>query len=74
MMEENVMKSVEHIVPGDDNEEYLVVFGSNSRLYTRYNPPLEFLSSNACYELALCCLETYYSFPSIDSGNNSLCV
>ena len=51
-----------------------ILFGSNSRLYTRYNPPLEFQSSNAGHELALCCLETYYSFPNIDSSNNSLCV
>ena len=35
MTEENVMKLVETIVPGDDDEQYLVVSGSNSRLYTR---------------------------------------
>ena len=46
--------------------------GSDSRLYTRYNPPLEFLSSNTGYELALYRLETYYSFPNIDSSNNSI--
>ena len=74
MTEENVMKLVETIAPGDNDEQYLIVSGSNSRLYTRYNPPLEFQSSNAGHELALCRLETYYSFPNIDSSNNSLCV
>ena len=69
MMEENVMKLVEN-----NDEQYLIVSGSNSRLYTRYNPPLEFQSLNTSYELALCRLETYYSFPNIDSSNNSLCV
>ena len=58
----------------DDDEQYLIVSGSNSRLYTRYNPPLEFQSLNTGYELALSRLETYYSFPNIDSSNNSLCV
>ena len=69
-MEENLRKLVEYTIPGD--EQRLVVSGSNSRLYTRYNPPMEFLSSNAGYEIALYRLETYFSFPNINSSNNSI--
>ena len=70
-MEENLSKLVEYTLPGD--EQRLIVSGANSRLHIRYNPPMEFLSSsNAGYEIALYRLETYYSFPNIDSSNNSI--
>ena len=69
-MEEKLSKLVEYTIPGD--EQYLVVSGSNSRLYTRYNPPMAFLSSNTGYEMALCRLETYFSFPNINANNNSI--
>ena len=59
--------------PGD--VEYITVSGTNSRLFTRFNPPLVFdPAANSGYEIALCRLETYYSFPNIDSSNNELCV
>ena len=70
MMEENLSKLVDYSSPGD--EQYIIVSGSSSRLYTRYEPSMEFLSSNAGYEIALYRLETYYSFPNIVSSNNSI--
>ncbi len=69
-MEENLSKLVEYATPGD--EYYLIMSGSGSRLYTRYNPPMEFDSSNAGYEMSLHRLETYFSFPNIDFSNNIL--
>ena len=69
-MEENLSKLVDYSSPGD--QQYIIVSGSSSRLYTRYEPPMEFLPSNAGYEIALYRLETYYSFPNIVSSNNSI--
>ena len=70
MMEENLSKLIDYSSPGD--QQYIIVSGSSSRLYTRYEPPMEFLPSNAGYEIALYRLETYYSFPNIVSSNNSI--
>ena len=52
------------------NDEYVVMSGPSSRLYTRFNPPMEFTPTNEDYEIALCRLETCYSFPNIDETNN----
>ena len=70
MMEENLGKLIEYTIPGD--EQYLVISDSKSRLYTRYDPPMEFLASHAGYEMALCRLETYFSYPNITDSNNRL--
>ena len=70
MMEDNLGKLVEYSIPGD--EQYLVISDSKSRMYTRYDPPMEFLASNAGYEMALYRLETYFSFPNVDSSNNCI--
>ena len=70
MMEGNISKLVEYTIPGD--QQCLVISDSKSRLYTRYDPPLEFLASNAGYEMALYRLETYFSFPNISSSNNCI--
>ena len=70
MMAEQLSKLVDYTIPGD--EQSIVVSGSSSRLYTRYEPPMKFLSSNTGYEMALYRLETYFSFPNIDSTNNSI--
>ena len=67
-MEENINKLVEYATPGE--EHYLIVSGSGSRLRTNYNPPMVFESSGAGYEISLLRLETYFSFPNIDSSNN----
>ena len=47
----------------------LVVSGSDSTLVTTYEQPIK-LDPTHRYELALLNLETYYSFPNIDSTNN----
>ena len=67
-MENHLSKLVEYSTPGE--EQYLIVSGSGSRLRTNYNPPMVFNSSGAGYEISLLRLETYFSFPNIDSGNN----
>ena len=73
-MEDHLSKLVEYATPGE--EQYLIVSGSGSRLRTSYNPPLVFESSKTNggdnYEISLLRLETYFSFPNIDSGNNCL--
>ena len=70
MMEEKLGKLVEYTIPGD--EQCIVVSDSKSRMYTRYDPPMEFLASNAGFEMALLRLETFFSFPNIDSSNNCI--
>ena len=62
---------VDNSKPGD--VEYITVSGTNSRLFTRFNPPLVFdPAENSGYEIALCRLETYYCFQNIDEKNNVL--
>ena len=59
-----------HTLPGEEHK--LIISGSGSRLYTRFNPPIELdVRHHAGYEMALLRLETYYSFPNLDSSNNS---
>ena len=70
MMEEKLGKLVEYTIPGDG--QCIVVSDSKSRMYTRYDPPMEFLASNAGFEMALLRLETFFSFPNIDSSNNCI--
>ena len=50
---------------------YIVLSGKNSRIETSFSPPLSF-ESTCQYEIALVSLETYYSFPNIDTYNNKL--
>ena len=62
---------VDNSKPGD--VEYITVSGTNSRLFTRFNPPMVFDSAaNSGYEIALCRLETFYTFHNIDEKNNAL--
>ena len=61
---------VENFKPG--NTEYIIISGQSSRLCTRFNPPLVFEPSHSGYEIALCRLETTYSFRNIDEGNNAI--
>lgn len=51
---------------------YVTVSGKESRIHTNFNPPLNFPGCQ--YEIALCGIETYYSFPNIDNTNNKICV
>ena len=61
---------VENTKPGD--VEYVIISGKGTRLFTRFNPPMVFEPGNSGYEIALCRLETFYSFPNIDKGNNAI--
>ena len=62
----------ENLIHGED--EYVLMTGQSSRLYTRFNPPIEFAITSEGYEMALCRLETVYSFPNIDNSNNEICI
>ena len=62
---------VENTKPGD--VEYITISGTSSRLFTRFNPPIVFApAANSEYEIALCPLETFYTFHNIDEKNNAL--
>ena len=47
----------------------VVVSDNKTKFKTRFNPPIQ-LDKKKRYEIALVNLETYYSFPNIDSTNN----
>src|SRR5882724_3673037 len=47
----------------------LIVNSNETNFITNYSPPIE-LNPRKSYELALVNLETYYSFPNVDSSNN----
>jgi len=47
----------------------IVVSDNSTKIKTTFYPPLE-LGKTRKYEMALVNLETYYSFPNIDSSNN----
>ena len=49
----------------------VVLTGTGSRLQTTFSPALDF-HAGCKYEIALCSIETYYSFPNIDESNNVL--
>jgi len=50
---------------------YILLSEKSSRIRTRFNPLIQ-LDRNKKYEMALVNLETYYSFPNIDTSNNNL--
>ena len=47
----------------------IIVSSNKTRFNTRFNPPIQ-LDKDKSYEIALVNLETYYSFPNINSTNN----
>ena len=49
---------------------FIKIRDRSTHIKTRYNPLIE-LDSTKKYEMALVNLETYYSFPNIDSSNNN---
>ncbi len=50
-------------------ESYQIVFSSNkSSFETSFNPKIV-LNENREYEIAFVNLETYYSFPNVDTNN-----
>jgi len=67
---DSLSQLVEYTRPGE--EKYLIVTGRGLRLRTNFNPPMEFESASTGYEIALLRVETYFSFPNINSSNNRL--
>jgi hypothetical protein len=67
---DSLSQLAEYARPGEG--KYLIATGRGSKLRTSFNPPLEFESSSAGHEIALLRVETYFSFPNIDSSNNRL--
>ena len=51
----------------------VIISNSTSLIRTTFSPPLIF-PKDCHYEMAVCSLETYYSFPNIDESNDSLLV
>ena len=49
---------------------YILVSAKGTRIITKFNPLIE-LDKTKKYEMALVNLDTYYSFPNIDSTNNN---
>src|ERR1043165_3911576 len=49
---------------------YILVSKKSSKIMTRYNPLIE-LDTNKKYEMALVNIESYFSFPNLDSTNNN---
>ena len=66
-MEEHLRKLVLYAEP--KSKSLICVSGNTSKLKTSFIPPLEFPSAHR-YEIALTSLETYYSFPNINTSNN----
>lgn len=67
---DSLSQLVEYTRPGE--EKYLIVTGRGLRLRTNFNPPMEFEPASTGYEIALLRVETYFSFPNINSSNNRL--
>ena len=49
----------------------IIISDNTSSIRTTFSPPLTF-PRDCHYEMAVCSLETYYSFPNIDESNNTL--
>lgn len=65
---EELLKSIEHNTRTKGSLQ-LIVTDNKTEFTTRYGTPIKL---GARYEIALVNLETYYSFPNINSSNNSL--
>ena len=49
---------------------FILMSDRSTHIRTRFNPPIQ-LDKTKKYEMALVNLDTYYSFPNIDSSNNN---
>ena len=68
-MEDSLQRLVTYMEPKP--KSLIVVSGQGSRIQTTFNPPLQIPSSQTLdYEMSLLRLETYYSFPNIDTSKN----
>tara|TARA_B100000508_G_scaffold16336_1_gene11012 strand:- start:247 stop:1023 length:777 start_codon:yes stop_codon:yes gene_type:complete len=50
---------------------YITITGKDSHIRTLFSPPIN-VPPGCHYEMALCSVEMYYSFPNIDEKNNSI--
>lgn len=55
--------------PPSKKSFYILISEVGTKIRTRFNPLIQ-LNKSKNYEMALVSLETYYSFPNIDSSNN----
>ena len=67
-MDEIWRKIEQNTAPKDSFQ--ITVSGNSSDFITKLHPPLQ-LKKGADYEIALLNMETYYSFPNIDTTNNN---
>lgn len=67
-MEDILRKIEENTAPKDSFQ--LMMSSNTTDFNTKINPPLQ-LKKGRQYEMALLNLETYYSFPNVDSTNNN---
>ena len=65
-------KLLEKIVANTNPKEsfYILLSDKTTHIKTKFNPNIH-LNNNKMYEMALVSLETYYSFPNIDTLNNN---
>lgn len=66
-MTELLEQIAEHTRSKQSNQ--IIVDSTNSKIKTSFNPPI-LLNKGHQYELGLLNLETYFSFPNVDSNNN----
>ena len=65
-MTEDILKQIEKNT-GPKHSFSIVLSSNKTSFNTKFSPPIDLDKS---YEIALVNLETYYSFPNIDSTNN----
>ena len=67
-MERELLERIAHNT--EPKESFQIVVSDNkTKFTTRFNPHIQ-SKKNKSYEIALVNLETYYSFPNVDTTNN----
>ena len=67
-MTEEILKQIEKNT-GPKHSFSIVLSSNKTSFNTKFSPPID-LDKDKSYEITLVNLETYYSFPNIDSTNN----
>lgn len=72
MNADNVIQKLEQIAKNTSSKKsfYITLSSNSTRIITEFPQPIN-LDRTKDYEMALVNLETYYSFPNIDSTNNN---
>ncbi len=65
---EGYLKEIAYNTRSKDSIQF-IVSGNTTNIRTQFDPPIK-LNRDSKYEIALVNLETYYSFPNIDSTKN----